>query len=73
MPSKAHYMYNQMSSSNIKTFLEWYIARVEENYVFDFNKEILQYCKSDVDILRRSMIKFREDLSLWRISIRSNM
>ena len=36
-------------------------ARINENYVFDFAKEFKEYCRSDVDILRRSMIKFRED------------
>ena len=50
-----------MSSSYIKAFLEWYDASVAENYVFDFQKELLAYCRSDVDILRRSMIKFRHD------------
>ena len=34
---------------------------MSENYVFDFEKEIVDYCRSDVDILRRSLIKFRED------------
>ena len=29
--------------------------------MFDFQKEILDYCRSDVDILRRSMMKFRYD------------
>ena len=34
---------------------------MSENYVFDFEKEIVDYCRSDVDILRRSVTKFRED------------
>ena len=38
-----------------------YDDRVSENYVFDFEKEIVDYCRSDVDILRRSLIKFHED------------
>ena len=59
-PSKNHFGYNQMSSSNRKSFLEWYDTRVAEDYVFDFKNEILEYCRSDVDILRRSMIEFRE-------------
>ena len=50
-----------MTSSNRKAFLEWYQARVDEEYVFDFKKELEEYCTSDVDILRKSMIKFRED------------
>ena len=61
IPSKKHYGHNHMSSSNRKDFLAWYQARVNEKYVFDFKKELREYCGSDVDILRRSMIKFRED------------
>ena len=37
------------------------IAWVDEEYDFDFRKEIEEYCSSDVDILRRSMMKFRPD------------
>ena len=34
-----------MSSSARKVFLEWYQARVDENYVFDFKKELREYCE----------------------------
>lgn len=61
IPSKKHYGYNQMKSDEREKFLKWYEERVNNNYVFDFNKELIEYCRSDVDILRRSMIKFRED------------
>ena len=40
-------------------FLKWYEACVSENYVFDFKKEIIEYCQSDVDILRRGVMKLR--------------
>ena len=42
-------------------FLKWYNDRVNENYVFNFNKELIKYCRSDVDILGRGMMKLRED------------
>ena len=43
-------------------FLKWYEERVSENYVFNFKKKIiLEYCRSDVDILRRGITKLRED------------
>ena len=41
--------------------LKWYYDRVSENYIFDFKKEIHEYCRSDVDILRRDIMKLRED------------
>ena len=61
IPSKKHYGYNQMKPDERAKFLKWYDDRVSENHVFDFEKEIVDYCRSDVDILRRSLIKFRED------------
>ena len=61
IPSKKHYGYDQMNSSARKAFLEWYNAKKDENYVFNFKKELRDYCRSDVDILRRSMLKFRND------------
>ena len=61
MPSKKHYGYNQMKPDERSKFLKWYEERVSENYVFDCKKEILEYCRSDVDILRRGIMKLRED------------
>lgn len=43
-----------------RKFLQRYEERVNNDNTFDFNKEFIDYCKSDVDILRRSMLKFRE-------------
>ena len=50
-----------MKSDEQTKFLKWYDDHVSENYVFDFQKEIIEYCQSDVDILRRGMMKLRED------------
>ena len=61
MPSKKHYGYNQMKPDERSKFLKWYEECVSENYVFDFKNEILEYCRSDVDILRRAIMKLRED------------
>ena len=61
IPSKKHYGYNQMKPDERTKFLKWYEERVIENYVFDFKKEILEYCHSDVDILRKGIMKLRED------------
>ena len=59
--SKRHYGYNQMRPDERKKFLKWYEESVSENCVFDFKKEIVEYCRSDVDILRRGVMKLRED------------
>ena len=50
-----------MNTKDREVFKTWHDACVKENYVFDFQKELLEYCRSDVDILRRSMLKFRKD------------
>ena len=60
-PSKKYNGYNQMKPEERSKFLKWYEECVSENYVFDFKKEILEYCRSDVDILRRGIMKLRED------------
>ena len=61
IPSKKIYSYNQMKPGERTKFLKWCDDRVSENYVFDFQKEIIEYCRYDVDILRIGMMKLRED------------
>ena len=61
IPAPRYFGVNQMRSSVREDFLKWHKSKVDENYVFDFKRELREYCRSDVDILRRSMLKFRED------------
>ena len=61
MPCKNDFGFNQMKPDERTKFMKWYEERVNENYVFDFKKEILEYCRSDVDILRRGIMKLRDD------------
>ena len=61
IPDIKYYGADQMMAGGRKKFLKWYQDRIDENYVFNFKKELEDYCRSDVDILRRSMLKFRED------------
>jgi hypothetical protein len=60
LPSKKHYGYNQMKTEERQKFLDWYNKKISENYIFDFKKELEEYCRSDVDILRRGCLSFRE-------------
>ena len=60
IPSKKHYGVDQMYPDKRSKFFKWYNDRISENYVFDFRKELIEYCRSDVDILRRSMTEFRK-------------
>ena len=61
MPSKKRCGCNQIKPDKRSKFLKWYEEHVSENYVFDFKKEILEYCRSDVDILRRGIMKLRDE------------
>ena len=61
IPDKKYYCYNQMKPEARKKFLEWYLQKVQENYIFDMEKEIVEYCSSDVDILRKGSLQLRED------------
>ena len=49
-----------MSPATKEKFLEWHNSLKDNDYVFNFQEEILAYCRSDVDILRRCCLEFRE-------------
>lgn len=58
-PPAETYCPNAMSIEGRKEFYKWYEFKVSNGEVFDFQKEILKYCRSDVDILRRACLKFK--------------
>ena len=60
IPCEPYYMPNSMSTEKRKVFQEWHKEQRDSDYMFDFVKEIRAYCRSDVDILRRSCMEFRE-------------
>ena len=43
-----------------EAFMTWHQEQVDNNYVFDFRHEILKYCRSDVDILAKCCLLYRE-------------
>lgn len=59
IPDSSYFMPDGMSVKARHMFMEWYESvRDEQNW--DFDEEILKYCVSDVDILRRGCLSFRE-------------
>ena len=48
-----------MSEEGRTHFIFWYNNKVQRGEEFNFQKEMELYCRSDVDILRRSCGKFR--------------
>ena len=62
IPPAHYYQPNGMKPKAREEFLAWHKEKVESNYVFNFKEEIEKYCQSDVDILRKCCMKFREML-----------
>ena len=62
IPPVAYYAHNTMKPEARETFLAWHKEQRESGYVFDFREEIVKYCRSDVDILRKCCMQFREML-----------
>ena len=60
MPPLSAYSIDYMNPKDREEFLQFYNAEKEKGTIFDFQKEILEYTRSDVSILRESCIKFRK-------------
>ena len=56
-PPMEDYGIDSMSSSDRESFLQWYNERTDE---FDFQQQMLLYCRNDVQLLREACMKFRE-------------
>ena len=61
IPDKKYFNSEKMMNSEREQFIKWHAEKEMANYVWDNKKELRDYCRSDVDILRRGCIKFRED------------
>ena len=49
-----------MSKEKRKEFLEWYDLNKDKSFDFQFQKEMREYCISDVDILQKACCKFKK-------------
>ncbi|XP_035228066.1 uncharacterized protein LOC118200234 [Stegodyphus dumicola] len=57
LPEARYYSPDTMSTPARKAFLSWH--EEHKGDVFNFQAEMLAYCRSDVDILRRCCLEFR--------------
>ena len=62
IPCQDDYGVNYMKPEAREKFMTWHQEQVDNNYVFDFRHEILEYCRSDVDILAKCCKLYREKL-----------
>ena len=60
IPCQDDYGVNTMKPEAREKFMAWHQEQVENNYVFDFQEEILKYCRSDVHILAECCKMYRE-------------
>ena len=60
IPCQDDYGVNYKKPAEREKFMTWHQEQVENNYVFDFQHEILKYCRSDVDILAQCCRLYRE-------------
>ena len=60
IPPASYYNPDAMNPKDREAFMAWHATKMESNYAFNFKEEIIAYCRSDVDILRRCCMEFRE-------------
>ena len=49
-----------MKPKEREAFIAWHKEHADNNYQYDFRKEIVKYCRSDVDIMRKCCLLYRE-------------
>ena len=62
IPPEPYYTPNSMKPKAREAFRIWHKEQRDSEYIFNFNEEIIKYCRSDVDILRKCCMEFREML-----------
>ena len=62
IPPEAFYAPNTMKPEVREAFRAWHKEQRDNGYVFNFKEEIIKYCRSDVDILQKCWMEFREML-----------
>ena len=61
IPALHYYDPDGMSPKKKEELKNWHEEQVRNNVIFDFQKELEEYCKSDVDILQNGCEKFTEE------------
>ena len=58
VPDQHYYDPDGMTSKKREAFMRWHAERRVEGYVFDLKRDMMQYCKSDVKLLKAACEKF---------------
>ncbi|KAJ8909929.1 hypothetical protein NQ315_005648 [Exocentrus adspersus] len=62
LPHIEFYGPDTLKEDDRKKLIEWHTELTNNNYVFDFQKEIVEYCISDVEILAAASLKFGQQM-----------
>ena len=60
VPAMDYYTVEGMSPKDFKSFQMWHTKQREDGVVFDFPKELVEYCISDVKLLKTGCMEFWE-------------
>ena len=60
IPCQNDYGVNFMKPGEREAFIAWHDEQVANSYRYDFREEIIKYCRSDVDIMRKCCLLYRE-------------
>ncbi|XP_057322371.1 uncharacterized protein LOC130676747 [Microplitis mediator] len=60
MPDIKYYAPDTMLNTERDCFVAWYNEKKQANYIFNFQQEFKFYCQTDVTVLRRACMSFRE-------------
>lgn len=63
IPDLEFYDPDSMMSSKKEELLRWHSDQVRQNVVFNFKQELLDYCKSDVALLKAGCQAFQEEFT----------
>ena len=63
IPDLEFYDPDNMMAEKKKELMQWYGDQVRRNVVFDFKQELLDYCKSDVQLLKQGCQKFQREFA----------
>lgn len=58
LPDQRYYMPDSMSVEERDAFRAWHTELTQQGYVFDFKKELIAYCESDVRLLKEGCLTF---------------
>ena len=64
LPEVHYHMPDNMSVEDRDTFLEWHAQLTSQDHVFDFQKELLDYCKSDVRLPEQGCLKCKKEFEV---------